>query len=158
METAIRRAILADAAIACNLVRQSISELCVADHNGDEATLRAWLANKNESTFSRWIASDQHVALVAERRGEILGFGLLNRTGKLALLYVAPSARLQGVSTSILTELEREAIRLGLKEISLESSLTAKRFYQAKGYHSRGIPVAGFGVTNAYPMFKRIAP
>jgi GNAT superfamily N-acetyltransferase len=158
MEIAIRRAVLSDAAIACSLVCQSIKELCVADHKGDESTITAWLANKSESSFCRWITSAQHVALVAERRGEILGFGLLNRTGKLALLYVAPMARLEGISTSLLVALEEEAIALGLKQISLESSITAKRFYQARGYHSSGDPVAGFGVTDAYPMVKHIAP
>jgi GNAT superfamily N-acetyltransferase len=139
-------------------VRQSIVELCVADHKSDESTITAWLANKNESNFCRWITSDEHVALVAERGSEILGFGLLNCTGKLALLYVAPAARLQAVSTSLLAALEREAIALGLNEISLESSLTAKRFYQTRGYHSSGTPVSGFGVTSAYPMVKHIAP
>jgi GNAT superfamily N-acetyltransferase len=158
MATAIRRAVICDAPLACNLVRQSIVQLCASDHQSDESTITAWLANKNEANFCHWITSDHHVALVAERGTDILGFGFLNRTGKLALLYVAPAARWQGVSKSLLAALEREALALGLNEISLESSLTARHFYEAQGYGSSGPPVAGFGVTNAYPMVKRIAP
>jgi len=158
MAIAIRRAVSADAPKACSVVCQSIVELCIADHKSDEATIAAWLANKTEANFRRWITSNQHVALVARRGSDILGFGLLNRTGKLALLYVAPAARLQGVSTSLLAGLERAAIVLGVDEISLESSLTAKRFYEARGYRASGDPVPGFGVTRAYPMVKKIVP
>ena len=139
-------------------MRESIVELCVADHKGDKPTITAWLANKTEPNLGRWIVSDQHVALIAERGGEMLGFGLLNRTGKLALLYVATAARFQGVSTALLAALEREAVALGVREISLESSLTAKRFSQARGYYSSGVSVAGFRVTDGYPMVKHIAP
>jgi GNAT superfamily N-acetyltransferase len=133
-------------------------DLCSADHKSDEATITAWLANKTETNFRRWITSDQHVALVAAQGSDILGFGLLNRTGKLALLYVAPAVRLQGVSTSLLAGLEHEAIALGVHEMSVESSLTAKRFYEARGYHPSGDPVPGFGVTRAYPMVKKLVP
>jgi GNAT superfamily N-acetyltransferase len=139
------------------VVRRSINQLCSLDHHRDEQTISEWLANKTEANFDAWIKSEQHIALVAERADELVGFALLRRTGILALLYVAPEARFQGISKALLTKLERWALESGVTEISLESSLTALRFYQDCGYLGTGAPVRGFGITNGYPMSKRIA-
>jgi hypothetical protein len=83
---AIRVAVASDAAHACDVVRRSITELCTEDHQGDGATIAAWLANKTEANFTRWIDSDRHVAPVAEQSGRVVGFGLLSRTGFVDLL------------------------------------------------------------------------
>ncbi len=152
----IRPAIYADSAAACQTVRDSISRLCADDHREDAATLTAWLANKTEANFRTWIGSDHHLALVAEDPEGVCGFGLLNRNGKLAQLYVAPRARFRGVSKALLAALEIEALRLGLKELSLGSSMTALRFYQSAGYRLAGEPEQGFGVTRSQPMSKRL--
>jgi hypothetical protein len=42
----IRDATPADAEAACKVMRQSIAELCEADHHDDPNILAAWLANK----------------------------------------------------------------------------------------------------------------
>jgi GNAT superfamily N-acetyltransferase len=154
----IRGAVPADVADACNLVRRSITELCAADHQGDEATIAAWLANKTEGNFAAWICSPRHVAMVAERAGVIVGFALLNRDGTIALLYVAPEARFTGVSKAMLAVLEEHAVASRIAELKLESSVTALSFYESCGYSQVGGTVRGFGVTRAYPLCKRIAP
>ena len=51
----IREARLEDADHACNVLRRSISQLCVADHGSDPAIINAWLANKTPETVARWI-------------------------------------------------------------------------------------------------------
>jgi YVTN family beta-propeller protein len=43
---------------------------------------------------------------------------------------------------------ELEASDLGAKNVTLQSSLTALRFYHAAGYRSVGAPVNGFGITS----------
>jgi GNAT superfamily N-acetyltransferase len=72
-------------------------------------------------------------------------------------LYVAPSARFRGVSKSLLASLESEAVALGIRELRLESSLTALPFYSRRGYSSSGPSACGFGVTTCYPMSRQIA-
>jgi hypothetical protein len=52
-------------------VRGSITELCVEDHQGDGARIAAWLADKTEANFTTWIASERHVAVVAEQSGTV---------------------------------------------------------------------------------------
>ena len=66
MKCLIRRAIVTDAAGACDVVRRSISELCVEDHQGDQTTIDAWIANQTVPNFESWIRSNSTIALVAE--------------------------------------------------------------------------------------------
>jgi hypothetical protein len=44
----IRDAMTEDAPAACDVLRRSISELCVADHGNDPTILARWLSNKTE--------------------------------------------------------------------------------------------------------------
>ena len=156
MTCVTRRAVRLDAEAACEVVRRSIVDLCQSDHQGDSDTLAKWLANKTPANFERWIASEDHVAVAAEIDGVLVGFGLLNVRSTIELLYVAPSARFRGVSKSLLASLESEAVAVGIRELTLESSLTALPFYSRQGYTSSGPPVVGFGVLTCYPMSRLI--
>ena len=156
MTCAIRHASPSDAIAACGLVRRSIVELCYGDHRGDPDALAKWLSNKTPAHFERWVTSDQHIALVAEIDGALVGFGLLSRQGTIALLYVSPDTRFRGVSKGLLAALEREAIAAGISELELESSLTALPFYSRFGYVPARPPCQGFGATTCYPMSKRL--
>lgn len=157
MNRAIRRAVLSDAAAACAVVRRSITELCYDDHRGDPTSLASWLANKTPNNFERWIGSSEHVALVAERDNELVGFALLSLGGSIVLLYVSPDARFTGVSKLLLSGLERAAIAANIKELKLESSATALRFYEGRGYASTGPPFKAFGSTMGYPMSRQMS-
>lgn len=75
-------------------------------------------------------------------------------------MYVAPSARGQGVASTILKELENWAAQLGHKKCLLETGvkqLEAIRLYQRSGYHI--IPNYGQyeGVTNSVCFEKKLA-
>jgi GNAT superfamily N-acetyltransferase len=152
----IRDAAPDDAEAACDIVRRSITDLCTLDHRGDRATLDAWLANKTPESFAEWATSDRHIALVAEANGRIAAYGLLDRGGTVALLYVAPEARLQGASRALLAEIETRARELGLSALKLSSTATACRFYERCGFVSAGVPEPGFGVSQCYPMVKQL--
>ena len=156
MSCHIRKAVLSDALLACKVVRDSIEKLCVDDHRGDAATLTDWLENKTPENFERWIQSDQHLAVAAELDERVVGFGLLNVNGYIALLYVAPEARFRGVSKALLGALEKEAMLAGIGELEVVSSATALQFYRATGYSPTGDRVQGFGVTSGYPMSREL--
>ena len=131
----VREASHTDAPACCTVVRRSIVELCQSDHHGEADALESWLANKTVANFEAWLRSRQSVALVADdpSRG-ILGVALLTLDGTLALLYVAPSARFQGVSTALLAAVEDAARRAGLRAVTLKTTATARRFYLRRGY------------------------
>ena len=131
----IREARAEDAAAACEVLRRSIVELCAADHGNDPALLDPWLANKTPENVLAWMA-ETHL-LVAEEDGRLLGVAGLSSAGRVTLNYVAPEARFRGVSAALLGALEDEAARLGCRSCTLESTKTARRFYEARGYRGR---------------------
>ena len=157
MSIAIRQAVASDAQLACDIVRRSITELCVADHRNDQNTLDAWLENKTVAMFERLINAESKSCVVALRNGQVCGFGHMNHSGEVGLLYVAPEARFLGASTLMLAWLEEQAARLRLPCVFLNSSLTAKRFYEARGYVQTADPRPGFGITSGWPMVKQLA-
>ncbi len=109
-EMEIRDAVPADAQAACEVLRRSIVELCVADHRNDPAILERWLANKTPEIVASWIAQPGSSLLVAVEEKTILAVGAVSDTGEISLNYVSPDARFRGVSRAILRALETRAV------------------------------------------------
>src|SRR5882757_9842767 len=63
-EVKIRDATPDDAEAACDVLRRSISELCVADHGNDPAILNAWLGNKQPEIVAAWARQTGNSLLV----------------------------------------------------------------------------------------------
>jgi GNAT superfamily N-acetyltransferase len=131
----IREARAEDAVAACDVLRRSILELCAADHRNDPALLEPWLANKTPENVAAWIAGSH--MLVAEEEDHLLGVAGLDGAGRVTLNYVAPEARFRGISDALLSALEEKAAQLGCRSCTLESTKTARRFYEARGYRGR---------------------
>lgn len=141
----------------CTVLRRSIEELCVADHGGAPDILAAWLANKTPEQVLRWIEGNPHGVLVAVGPdGGVAGVGAVIPRGEIALNYVAPWARYRGVSTGLLSAMERLAESWGNSVCTLTSTATARQFYKARGYEEVGSPIASFGDLPAFPMRRTI--
>lgn len=157
MSITVRQALVDDATAACDVLRRSIRELCVTDHQNDEEALGAWLENKTTDNVRAWILSSDNYAVVAVRDADICGFALLTRDGTLRLCYRVPEVRRLGVGKAMLSALEAEASRWGLRSVQLESTSGAKSFYERNGYASTGEPVLVKAAQRAYPMQKVLA-
>ncbi len=156
----IREACAADATAACAVLRRSIVELCAADHNNDPAFLHGWLANKTPDNVAAWISDPGNVVYVAVDGEAITGVASMSKDGRISLNYVSPDARFKGVSKALLAALERQAAALGLTQCRLESTKTARRFYEAAGYREQDGAAGGGGANaaaNCRPMVKNIA-
>ena len=152
----IRDARLDDADRACDVLRRSISQLCVADHGNDPAILSAWLANKTPEIVAAWISQNGNSLLLATEGDAILAVGSVTDAGEITLNYVAPEARFRGVSRALLRALEARALERGNCRCTLTSTETAHRFYQSAGYVDDGAPAGKFGTEASYPMSKGI--
>jgi putative acetyltransferase len=86
--------------------------------------------------MTRWIGMLEHLAFVVEEKGQIIGFGDMTLHGYLDLLYTHKDFQGQGVASLILKELEKHAKEIGLREIHTEASITAKPFFEKKGFKS----------------------
>ena len=149
----IRDAAVEDAAAVCEVLRRSITELCVSDHHGDTAVLAAWLSNKNPEAFRSWLAHQGNSVLVAVEQTVVLGVGAVTDAGEIILNYVSPDARFRGVSCTLLRALEARAVKRGNLRCTLTSTETARRFYRENGYIEDGSQDCKFCPTG-YPMSK----
>ena len=105
---AVHQATSRDAAAAVQVVRQSIEQLCTADHRNDPATLTRWLANKTPEHFHSWIASPDNFCVVAEMDGRLSGVGLLQHGGEIQLFYLAPGTQHRSMGRAIHAALETQ--------------------------------------------------
>jgi GNAT superfamily N-acetyltransferase len=152
----IRDAVAEDAPAACQVLRRSITQLCVADHSNDPTILALWLSNKTPEIVASWIAQTGNSLLVAVEDGLILAVGAVTDEGEITLNYVSPDARFRGVSRTLLGALEARATERGNTRCTLTSTETAHRFYLSAGYSEDGPPVRQFG-TLSYSMSKHLA-
>ena len=128
-----------DAVAISTVLQRSIRELCFEDHRDDPRTLDNWLANKTPESITAWIASADDFCVVAvSPDNDVVGFGMLKRSGELLLLYVSPEAVGQGVGYALLVALEDRARTWGLETITLDSTATARTFYERNGYVGAG--------------------
>src|SRR4051812_40295524 len=129
-DVATRRAETRDTARALAVVRASITELCVADHDNDPAKLARWLENKTDAHFTRWLADPDNYLIVADLEGTLCGVAALHRSGEIRLFYVRPGWQGRGVGRALLSALERGARGFQLRELTLQSSALARPFYE----------------------------
>ena len=152
----IRDATPADAAAACEVLRASIAELCVADHHDDPEILKRWLAGKTPENLAAWIADPGSSMLLAVEDDVVLAVGSVRNDGEITSNYVSPAARFRGASSALLAALEARAKERGNTHCKLLSTETAHRFYLNRGYLGRGEPQNKFGMSSSYPMSKSI--
>src|SRR5262249_11213944 len=71
---------------------------------------------------------------VAEADGQIVGFSELERSGRIATLYVHHRYQTQGIASRLLSDMETRARVLGARRLTAEASLTAYGFFQRRGF------------------------
>lgn len=155
MDGITRMAETRDAETVCQVLRRSITECCIEDHRGDPRLLVAWLSNKTYDNVLRWIESEGCHPVVAEVDGVLVGFASVLASGEIPLNYIVPEVRFTGVGKALLVRLETIARGLGLQELRLESTRTARVFYLRSGFGPSGSPVTAFGMVG-YPMTKSL--
>lgn len=93
----------------------------------------AW--SPKDGNLERWRESlKSTISYVAEDKNEIVGFGDITSKGYLWRLYISPRYFGKNIGSEILILLEKKAKDIGLKEITLDSSIPARKFYEKHGY------------------------
>lgn len=152
----IRAATAEDAAEICMVLRRSITELCVADHQNNPLILNPWLANKTPDNLREWIAREGQVYLVAEIDGQITGIAAVSATDGILLNYVSPDYQRRGVSKALMAALESWLKEQGRVVSRLTSTATAKQFYEKLGYLPEGYAKTGRSGIPSFPMSKAL--
>lgn len=141
----------------CDAMRQSIEKLCVVDHKNDPEILESWLSNKTPANCKLWIESEQGKSFVAIEAGAAIGIATIGKNGYLYLCYLHPDKVGEGIGKQLLVACENQALAWGLKEITLDSTRTAKGFYESQGFKNNGEPFVEDGLCS-YPLAKQLKP
>ena len=127
----VRKFIESDLEQILQLVYDTIHTINAKDYS--KSQLDAWGVENPEK--DKWLDSLKcNITFIAEINGKIVGFGDLNDKKYVDRLYAHKDYQGLGIASKILCTLEQEAKKLGYTELYTEASITAKPFFQNRGY------------------------
>ncbi|WP_343588741.1 GNAT family N-acetyltransferase [Flavobacterium sp.] len=126
-----RKALLSDLEEMQKLFAETIQSVCKSDYNSEQ--IKVWVSGaKNKE---RWldVINTQFIEL-AIIDNKIVGFGTLKNENYIDLLFIHKDFQRQGIADKIINKLEFEAKKNHSKFITSDVSITAKPFFEKKGY------------------------
>jgi putative acetyltransferase len=132
----VREAVETDAEAVARVLFEAIHGSASRYYSSE--VIASWARVPDElrcSQIRRAIAGTDELCLVAEHKGEVVGFGsIVPSLSELRALYVRTDVGRRGVGAAILHDLERMAVARGLSELHMDASINAEVFYQRHGY------------------------
>jgi putative acetyltransferase len=127
----IREYKLSDTKAIMNLFYNTIHEINIGDYTQEQVD--AW-APKNMD-YEVWHKRLQDkLPYIAENDGEIVGFGELESDGHIDCFYCHSKYQRKGIGSKLLNYIENTAKLQGIKRLYTEASITAKPFFENKGF------------------------
>ncbi|PKL85934.1 MAG: GNAT family N-acetyltransferase [Ignavibacteriae bacterium HGW-Ignavibacteriae-1] len=129
----IRHSKLSDLAEIQRMFVDTISAICKVDYSPEQ--IKVWTSSIENT--QRWIdkLSSQYF-LIAELDNKIVGFASLGNNDYLDFLYVHKDYQRQGIADRLYNDIEAEAIRKESKVLTSDVSITAKAFFEKKGFRT----------------------
>lgn len=93
-----------------------------------------WASCGDSVEHLKELLSHNHFIGAFDKANHMVGFSSMNKDGYLHSMFVHKDWQGKGVATQLLSEVERIAKQLGVVEITSEVSLTARPFFEKKGY------------------------
>lgn len=136
----VRPAVREDAEAILTVHYAAVHGTASADYDVD--ICRSWsppVDAERVDAYHRNAAADGMLAMVAVVHGRVVGFAaIVPAESELQAVYVAPDVGRRGIGARLLHAVESLARELGVRELHLDASLNAERFYAAHGYTSEG--------------------
>src|SRR4051812_26386825 len=132
MKPSLRKFESEDTPVLLALFYDTVHSVNAKDYPIDQ--LDAWAPARPD--VKRWQSRLKSTkTIVAELDGKVVGFGNLENDGKtIGMLYVHKDHQRQHVASEILARLEKRLVKNGIETATTEASLTAKPFFEKKGY------------------------
>jgi putative acetyltransferase len=118
---------------------RAIRESAIRDYSS--AQINAWSGVNRDAWSDVAVGRLIWVAAVDEL---VVGFADLEPSGHLDRMYVHPEHEGRGVASALLTCLEAAALRQGLTRLFTEASITAKPFFERRGFKALAAQVVEF--------------
>lgn len=124
----LRSYVPSDCASMAQLFYETVHAVNACDY--PEEQLNVWATGSVD--MEKWDRSYRSTrTVIAEENGEIIGFGNMDRTGYLDMLYVHKDHQREGVATAICDELESCSAAVNF---TVHASITARAFFEKRGY------------------------
>jgi putative acetyltransferase len=113
------------------LFYDTVHEVNIRDYT--QAQVDAWApADIDIASWTKSLSSK--FTFVAEENDRIAGFGELEANGHIDRFYCHKDFQGKGIGTQILEQIELQAQELRIKKLFTEASITAKLFFESKGF------------------------
>ncbi len=148
-EIIIRHYIADDTQQLANIYYYTIHNINVQDYS--EEQVNAW-APTSSLELTGWKKKWEKITpLVALMNNKIVGFTEFEPNGHIDCFYVHHEYQGVGIGSSLMNEIFKKANDLDLKRIFAEVSITAKPFFEAKGFKvvkQQNVDIRGVKLTN----------
>ncbi|MGN0736408.1 MAG: GNAT family N-acetyltransferase [Anaerovoracaceae bacterium] len=126
----IRKYVSEDCKQLADLFYETVHSVNAKDYTSEQ--LYAWA--DGSADLEKWDKSFlAHYTIVAVNDNCIVGFGDIDRTGYLDMLFVHKDYQGQGIASAICDRLEET---ITTDKITTHASITAKHFFERRGYKS----------------------
>lgn len=155
----VRRATIQDAEGIHLAHMKSIQEICSKDHSPEE--IKAW-GHRPYREDQRINSIKNDLVWVVEDKGLVQGYGHLKifekdglKCGHIFGLYLTPQVLGKSLGKAIVDMMMQEVVVSNVKQVTLESTITAQEFYRKMGFVNNGpeitIEISGTPI-RCYPM------
>lgn len=137
-----------DAGPICRLFYETVRTVNLADYSPEQ--VQAWAPEVPDQGAWHARMSGRHT-LVAEDEDGVAGFAELEEDGHLDMFYCRRDAVGRGVGSRLYAAVEGRARDLGVEKIFTEASITAKPFFERRGFavlRQNTVWHGGVGLTN----------
>ena len=128
----IRAALQSDAVELKNLFQNTVLAINRRDYS--QAEVEDWASCGDDLSNIEDMIKTHYFIVAVNQQSEIVGFSSITPQGYLHSMFVHKDFQGEGIATMLLNEIEQYAITNGIMRISSEVSLTARPFFEKKGY------------------------
>lgn len=128
----IRAALQSDAVELKNLFQNTVLAINRRDYS--QAEVEDWASCGDDLYNIENMIKTHYFIVAVNQQSEIVGFSSITSQGYLHSMFVHKDFQGEGIATMLLNEIEQYAITNGIMRITSEVSLTARPFFEKKGY------------------------
>jgi putative acetyltransferase len=132
MKISLRNFHPADTQALIALYHGTVHEINIRDYSREQ--VNAWAPSETEDPDYWKVRLGESNTIVAEFDGQVAGFGNLKDSEGIDMLYVHKDYQGRGVASALLNDLEKKLKKKGNRQASVESSITARPFFEHRGY------------------------
>lgn len=128
----IRIAQQSDALELMSLFQETVLHINKRDYS--EAEVADWASYGNDLSHIKDMIKTHYFIVATNQQSQIVGFSSITYQGYLHSMFVHKDFQGKGIATILLNEIERYATATGIMRITSEVSLTARPFFEKRGY------------------------